>query len=170
MGDLAAIESTARMNSRTLEGALKVDVTVGTDVHQITLHLPFYWAVYHHDGRGEINAPAGKFLVYFPDIRDDPRVDGGSNYPHSRSEHRRLTKQQFRDFLKINRARALRGERPIMVVTKQVGPASGFFYFSDAAAQLAQDGSLAEVASLALGQALSAELPLRGSGRAVIAL
>ena len=43
------------------------------------LHVPHYWALYIHDGRGP--APGGgagdKILVWFKDPANDPRYPGG---------------------------------------------------------------------------------------------
>lgn len=89
--------------------------------------IPHYWAVYYHDGRGGFAAPEGRFLVYFADADDDPRLDGG--YPVRAQDIVRLTRAQFYDGLARNRERAEAGEGPFMFVVRSVGPAGAHPFF-----------------------------------------
>lgn len=69
------------------------------------LHVPHYWALYIHDGRGPSPGAGGgdKILVWFKDPKNDPRYPGGV-YPVRLSQVKRLTKAQFRKWSRINRA------------------------------------------------------------------
>lgn len=91
--------------------------------------VPFYWAVYYHDGRGPV-VGSRRSLVFFKQIEDDPRVAGGRRYPVRSSDIRRLTRSEFL------RARA-RGQ---LIVTSQVGPAPAHPFFT-----VAMDGFSSEV-------------------------
>lgn len=92
-------------------GGANVDAVVET---------PFYWAVYYHDGRGPIRAKPGKFLVFFVDPDDDPRHDGSArNYPVRFAGRKRLTRQQFYQFLSQGK----------IIAVKRVGPARSHPFF-----------------------------------------
>jgi hypothetical protein len=93
--------------------------------------VPHYWAVYYHDGRGAFAAPAGRFLVYFADPDDDPRLEGGR--PVREADARRLTREQFLAGLEENEARAAVGAGPFMFVVRSVGPAGAHPFFDQLA-------------------------------------
>lgn len=112
------------MDARQASKTLSDDLTF----HQPTddtavVYLPHYWAEYVHDGRDSITLPPGQYMIYFPDKRDDPRTSGGTRYPtrQSQAKARRLTRSEFRDFMRVNRDRAASGLPPIMVVANRVG-------------------------------------------------
>jgi hypothetical protein len=86
------------------------------------IFVPQYWAEYVHDGRRRISLPRGRFLCFFPNKADDPRTTGGMRYPtrYSQVVARRLSSNEFDDFLRQNRERAEAGLGPIMVVTSTV--------------------------------------------------
>lgn len=113
------------IGSQTLRAAatLIVDAQAG----QASIFIPHYWAVYYHDGRDGFEAPGGRFLVYFSDQSDDPRIEGG--YPERVSEVRHLTREEFREGLEQNEIAFDRGERPYMFVVRAVGPAAGHPFF-----------------------------------------
>lgn len=115
--ELAAMR--ALIGSSTLRAAatLIVDAQLG----QANIVIPHYWAVYYHDGRSGFSAPDGRFLVFFADPEDDPRIEGG--YPITREDVRRLTREEFEAGLAENQARAEAGEGPFMFVVRSVGPA-----------------------------------------------
>jgi hypothetical protein len=114
--DRARLEVGRALESNTLRRALncRVDAT-GVDVEAI-LSVPHYWAIYYHDGRGEIRAKKGKVLVWFASVEDDPRVNT-SGYPRRVTDRRklRLSKAQFK---------RLRDAGKLIVSTKS-GPAQG---------------------------------------------
>jgi hypothetical protein len=88
--------------------------------------VPFYWAVYVHDGRGPVHAKPGGYLCFFPEHRHlDPRTNGTNALQGTTVKPRRLRPDEFYSWLQVNRERAERGLPPIMVVTKRVGPAKG---------------------------------------------
>ena len=85
------------------------------------VEVPFYWAVYYHDGRGSIRARPGHKIVYFKDPDDDPRINGAArNYPKRAAEIKKLSKRQFYKFL---------GEGKLVAVDK-VGPAGPHPFFT----------------------------------------
>ncbi len=114
--DRARLEVGRVLESGTLRRALncRVDAT-GADVEAI-LSVPHYWAIYYHDGRGEIRAKKGKVLVWFASIEDDPRVNA-SGHPIRVSDRKklRLSKTQFRRLQKAGK----------LIVSTKSGPAKG---------------------------------------------
>ena len=115
--------STDSRRARALREDLRVQIVSATEKLGRALVLTdFYWAVYYHDGRGPIKARPGKFLVFFRDPDDDPRIDGSArNYPRRISDARKLSlsKGQF--------SRLLRSGR--LIATKRVGPAEAHPFF-----------------------------------------
>jgi hypothetical protein len=96
---------------------------VGSDQVDGLVHLPFYWAIYYHDGRGPIQK--GKFMVFFSNPDEDPRIDGGSrNYPVRVTDIRRLilSKSKFNRLVREGR----------IIMTKRVGPADPHPFFESA--------------------------------------
>lgn len=108
--------------SRTLRNSIQVRVTVA-DPNYIgaEIFLPQYWAVYYHDGRGPVRPRNGKYLVYFANIEDDPRVAGGKDYPTRTSQIRRLrlSPEEFRAAVQEGK----------LIVRKSVGPSTPHRFF-----------------------------------------
>jgi len=153
IGDLLQQESTSRMRSRTLRQELTIELDLGGSPglpDRIVLSLPYYWAEYAHDGRGEINMPPGKYLIFFPDHKDDPRTDGGTSYPRRRGDQRALSDYEYKEFSHENRVRKANGQPPIMVVTRHVGPAEGEFFFKLAWEYLVSSGVVASLTAASL--------------------
>jgi hypothetical protein len=96
----------------------------------VRLHIAHYWAIYLHDGRGSMGPKKAKFLVYFNNPHEDPRLPG-ARYPRRAAQVRRLTKQQFYFWLEQNRLARERGTRPPMIIVKRVGPAKGKHFFGN---------------------------------------
>lgn len=108
------------------------------------LFIPHYWAIYVHDGRGSFGpgskATPGKkarFLVWFRDPHDDPRLQHAMQVQR-RVNVRRLTKDQFKFWLKQNKFARDRGLPEPMVVHgwpnrpgAKVGPTPGKFFFGN---------------------------------------
>lgn len=92
------------------------------------VNVPYYWALYVHDGRPAVLARPGQYLCFFPNKSDDPRTSGGTDYaptPGIRDSSEggfHLTRKQFFGFLEQNEQRRANGQDPIMIVTKRVGP------------------------------------------------
>lgn len=103
--------------SRTL--AKSMELIEGAVPGEARINVPHYWAVFYHDGRGPIRAKPGHYLVYFKRPEDDPRTDGGSNYPTRSAEVRRLSRNEFYRYLREGK----------IVVTRSVGPAPGNKFF-----------------------------------------
>ncbi len=122
------------IGSSTLRAAarLMVDGAAGT----ATLLVPHYWAVFYHDGRGGFEAPSGRFLVFFEDPADDPRLEGGR--PERLSQVRRLTREEFHAGLEENQTRAELGGPPFMRVVRAVGPAPAHPFFDQLAVGAAE--------------------------------
>ena len=130
-----------RIPSRTLRRAMEVQIGrqgEGDDLGEDdgALYIPHYWATYLHDGRGPVHRKTAPYIIYFADIRDDPRVDGGRNYPVRASQIKKLTPSQYRAGLAKNRRNAELGLPPHMYVLKDhrgrprpAGPAEGTRWF-----------------------------------------
>lgn len=111
----------ALIPSETLKRSLDIRIVTDGTLVGAELFLPQYWAVYYHDGREPVKPVNGKFLVYFADIEDDPRVGGGKDYP-IRSAHirrLRLDPAEFRRLVKEGR----------LIVKKSVGPSTPHRFF-----------------------------------------
>jgi hypothetical protein len=121
---------TPKIPSRTLRAALQVSIEETVGVMFARLHLPHYWAIYAHDGRGPISKQRG-FLVFFRNPDDDPRLAAG--YPERAAAIRHLTREQWRAGLERNRRHIAAGGDPFdapMIVVRRVGPAQGAFFFT----------------------------------------
>lgn len=94
--------------------------------------FPQFWAIYYHNGRDAITAAPGKFLVYFPDPRNDPRLKAG--YPTLKKQVRHLTAAQFAFGVKMNKKleKQGRGTMAYMVFTRHVGPARAHPFIKEA--------------------------------------
>lgn len=81
--------------SATLSKALRIVNESVVDAEIRNLYVPHYWAVYLHDGRSRpIRPRTAKFLVWYPDFRQDPRRPNGG-YPERYAQVRRLTREEF---------------------------------------------------------------------------
>ncbi len=109
-------QARTKIQSETLRDALRIDLvpTEGT----ATIGVPYFWAIYYHDGRGPVHAKPGRFLVYFKDPADDPRIQAG--YPVRAADIIHLTKEQFLTSLAAGQ----------LVVTRAVGPAPPHPFFT----------------------------------------
>ncbi len=116
IGRMAKAQARGAIDSQTLKDALTIDLF--PIEQQAVVGVPHYWAIYYHDGRGPINAKPGKFLVYFKDPANDPRIARG--YPERAADIIRLTKAQFYNSLRA-------GE---LIVTKHVGPSTPHPFFT----------------------------------------
>ena len=102
--------------SKTLRTALRAQVF--SPGHS-SAYIPHYWALYVHDGRGPFGPYRAKFLVWFRDPRNDPRLDNGHQVERF-SQVKRLTKEQFAFWLDQNRIAREAGQPVPMIVTKFV--------------------------------------------------
>jgi hypothetical protein len=94
------------------------------------VYIPHYWAVYLHDGHGRVYPKGGKFLVWFRDSKDDPRLPSGYT-PERYAQTQHLTRAAFERGLADNkRARELGMPEP-MIVRKSSGPAPSTDFFSN---------------------------------------
>lgn len=120
--NLASLSTDSR-RAQALREDLRVQIVSATERRGVAFVLTdFYWAVYYHDGRGPIKARPGKFLVFFRDPDDDPRIDGSArDYPKRVADARKLslTKGQFNRLLRSGR----------LLATKRVGPAEAHPFF-----------------------------------------
>ncbi len=145
------------IESRTLQRSLDFRiVTDGTNVGA-EIFLPQYWAVYYHDGRGPVRPVNGKFIVYFADIEDDPRVQGGRNYPTRAAQIRRLRldPEEFRRLVAEGR----------LIVKRSAGSSQPHRFFDKLGGRAARiTASLVKTESRAhLRAALADVLRLRGT-------
>lgn len=95
------------------------------------VEVPFYWALYYHDGRGSIKARPGKYLAFFKNPERDPRIQGG--YPVRAADVRSLrdaiSKSEFRRLVDS-------GE---LILAKRVGPAKAHPFFTQGMAMVVRD-------------------------------
>jgi len=91
------------------------------------VHLPHYWAVFFHDGRGPIKSK-GKKLIYFANPANDPRLAGG--YPITRSDIKTLSQKDYEDGLQRNKELRDTGQ-VYMYVLDAVGPSVGNPFFEE---------------------------------------
>jgi len=143
IGRIAVRIARSQIQSETLKDSLFIELRPSTD--QVVVGVPHYWAVYYHDGRGPIRAKPGKWLVYFKDPSEDPRIQRG--YPERAADIVRLTREQFYEAL----------NRDQLIVTKSVGPAEGHPFFTRGMSSLS--GEVGPVAANMLGEMLLAAVP-----------
>lgn len=129
------------------------------------IFIPHYWAVYYHDGRDGFSADSGRFLVFFANPDDDPRLADG--YPERAADIRRLTRDEFYAGLAENERRAESGGTPFMFVVRSVGPAGAHPFFDRLAEGAAERFDQIAFASLDahVQQLLDDEGPQRGKAR-----
>jgi hypothetical protein len=94
-------------------GRLKQSIRYIVTSDRVIVYSTYYWARWVNDGRGPIEADPGKFLIFFEDPKDDPRIKAG--YPRKPEQVKRLTRRQLR------KAR----EEGQLIETESVGPAEG---------------------------------------------
>lgn len=121
------------------------------------LFIPHYWAVYVERGR-PIRSPGGTmrprrttYFVWWRDPRKDPRFSG-STTPERASEVRRLTKQEWKFYMRQRRAQLLAGLQPDMIIAKSIKGSPPRKFFSN-------DGGMASLLSRAqaVGRRLQSE-------------
>lgn len=105
------------IGSRTLKAAVRL--IIDESEQRADLFIPHYWAVWYHDGRGRVSPVNARKLVFFDNKNNDPRIPGG-RLPVTEQQVRRLTREQYREGLRINQERAARGQRPFMFVVDSV--------------------------------------------------
>lgn len=114
---LRAVKATVA--SRAISESLTLTLQPG----EVTLRTPYYWAKLYHDGRGPINMPKGRFMIFFKDPVLDPRLRGGR--PVRTAQVRRLTPAEFRE------AQA----SGALIIARHVGPQKGTHFFTKPIAQ-----------------------------------
>lgn len=120
--NLSAMATDSR-TAEALRNDLRIQIgTVGASEGKADVLTDFYWALYYHDGRGPVRAKPGKFLVFFRNPDDDPRIGGSArNYPKRAVDAKPLTlsKDQFHTMLRAKK----------LIATKRVGPADAHPFF-----------------------------------------
>lgn len=84
------------------------------------LHIPHYWAVYVHDGYNGFGPRYKKFLVWFANPEDDPRLAGGPAVRYTDTKFLRdvWPREEWLAAIDENRRRRLLGMPPFMFITK----------------------------------------------------
>lgn len=117
---------------------------------EAAVQTEFYWALYYHDGRGPISfeAKPGRFMVFYADPKEDPRTNGGTDYPKRVTDVRplRLGKGEFRRLMESGR----------LIAVKSVGPADPHPFFEVGMRNASKRASKAIVA--AFGQFVRQQL------------
>ena len=117
--------------SNTLARYLSAEIVAESPGEVIgALTVPHFWAQWAHDGRGPAAPTRTRFLVWFRNPLNDPRLRGG-RYPIRRRDVRHLTEQQWKFWLNENRLAARRNVPPPMIIVQHVGPAAGTPFFSN---------------------------------------
>lgn len=120
--NLLAMATDSR-KAKSLRDDLKLQIiNVGELTSEARIISDFYWAIYYHDGRGPIQARPGKFLVFYRNPDDDPRIGGAArNYPRRLAEVEplRLSKAAFNQLLRAGK----------LVMTQRVKGAPAHPYF-----------------------------------------
>lgn len=100
------------IKSQTLRDSMHVATT---ETGEAAVVWPQYWAVYYNDGRGPVRPVNGKFLVWFVDPDEDPRLASG--YPVRATDIKRLalSPEEFQALLESGK----------MIVTTQSGAVKG---------------------------------------------
>lgn len=134
---LGVLTAKPSIPSTTLREALRPIVDLPGQVGR--LHITHYWALFVHDGRrGGFGPKRGRYLVWFRDPKQDPRLRGGKT-PARAAQLRQLTGAQWRAGLKANRAARAAGQPPVMIVTPWVakGTKARPFFSNDAGGGMA---------------------------------
>ncbi len=108
--------------STTIRDTLKFRIEKTTSGIRLIIFSPYYWAGIIHQGYGTVHADFDRWLVYFRNPSDDPRLQPWKTYPKTLADVKHLTKEQFYEGMAINRELAKNGggKFQYMVVTKSV--------------------------------------------------
>ena len=91
------------------------------------LYLRQYWAKYYHDGHGPVRPLDKRKIVFFGDIRKDPRQGFGKRYPEQPEDRVRFGPAEFYKQLALNKRRS--NPRNIMAVRNAAGASEGEHFF-----------------------------------------
>ena len=89
------------IKSRQLKANLQIVDTSTSRRIKGVLRVPHYWARYYHNSRGPAKPRQAKVLVWFRNKNNDPRLRGGK-YPIYKSDRRRMTRQEFKKWSRVN--------------------------------------------------------------------
>lgn len=132
---------------------------------QGVLHIPHYWALFVHDGRGPFRK--GRYMIWYRDPRLDPRLQNGKT-PKRVKDLRKLTRDQWRRAVEIRNRWIEAGGDPYdapVIITKAIrkptaatpffgnDPGEGMHGFSADAGRIAQEEFSRHVRSV-MGQSL----------------
>jgi len=104
------------------------------------LHIPHYWAIYVHEGRGAKTPQNTIYFVWFVPASIDPRFQGRQT-PEKKADVRRLFGKEFAYWMSINRqvekqvyGRRRKPDQPQvgpMRIAKKVGPTTARPFFEN---------------------------------------
>lgn len=101
------------------------------DDENAALHIPHYWAINVHDDRPRVvPRPGKKFLVWFTDPRDDPRLQPEPPVRKSEVRTMHLFESEWQAALEENQVRRSFGLPPFMVIARSAPATRGHFFFS----------------------------------------
>lgn len=132
--------------SETLSEAMTKQVDIDRD--EIALFVPHYWAVPYHEGHGPVK---NKFMVFFPNPADDPRIQGG--YPVRTSDIQNLS-----NFMSKEEIRSARRSGKLRIIRKRLKQ-PGKKFFSKGAAALVQNGIAERVVQFNMDSFVRVEFP-----------
>lgn len=118
--------------SKTLARELKASVISSLDgeSYEIEVGHGYWWGRVLDTGRKAFFG--NEFLIWFRDVRDDPRVGGGTTYPRTYQAARKLTTAEYEEGLKQNREAYRTNAPPFMLVRPNVAGFSGYQYSEQA--------------------------------------
>lgn len=89
---------------------------------------PYFFSGILDFGRRSVSPINSSMLIWFRNIEDDPRVEGGLDYPktYDEAQARRLTQGQYEYGLEMNRLAYQNGDEPYMIVRPFSRPFEGF--------------------------------------------
>lgn len=137
--------------SKTLVTALKIRRRASNEV---TLSVPHYWAVYLHDGRGNVTPKQGSYLAWFINPADDPRLVSGAG-PERLTQVRYLREVWTREQL----VSALRSGRLVFAREASSTLPGARFFVEPPMSTLAQTEEIQATARRVIAQHLADQLP-----------
>lgn len=125
--------------SKTLQEAMRVRVSKGA----ASVYIPHYWAVYFHDTRAAFGPRKKRWLVWFANPADDPRLQ--PKPPERYDPNNRLSKEDWDEGLAENLRRQAAGLPPYMIVRKRVPARTGDYFFTLAPAEKIKQAAEREI-------------------------
>ena len=107
--ELAKEYSSPKVKSTTLRTSMRT-LRVGSSATSAewVVNMPYYWAAFRNKGTKAFTMPKGKWIVFFRNSKDDPRLAGGHLKTVGERKRLNLSRRQFRGLKKANKIRFLK--------------------------------------------------------------